>query len=97
MKTCANCIYKDRDLGDNPCRTCMPSGDDKHLENWTGVEVEEGELKFNYVITYTGAYMTTAKSIEEAKAEFNEHFMNESAEIVDIMILGEESKDESTD
>lgn len=59
--------------------------------------MKDNESKFNYVITYTGAYMTTAKSIEEAKAEFNEHFMRESAEIIDIMILDEESKDESTD
>ena len=43
-KTCANCIYKDRKWGDNPCRTCMESGSDNH-ENWTGIDEEETELK----------------------------------------------------
>lgn len=48
-KTCANCIYKDRKWGDNPCRTCMESGSDNH-ENWTGIEEKvvienEGNIK----------------------------------------------------
>ena len=41
-KTCANCIYKDRKWGDNPCRTCMESGSD-NPENWTGIDEEELE------------------------------------------------------
>lgn len=36
MKTCANCIYKNRDWGDNPCRTCFGAVGD--YANWTGVE-----------------------------------------------------------
>lgn len=39
-KTCDNCIYKDREWGDNPCRTC-----DDECDNWVGVDDEEAELK----------------------------------------------------
>ena len=39
MKTCANCFYKNRKWGDNPCRTCF--GVTSDYENWTGIDEEE--------------------------------------------------------
>lgn len=32
-KDCSNCIYKDREWGDNHCRTC-----DEECDNWVGVD-----------------------------------------------------------
>ena len=32
-QTCDNCIYQNRQWGDNPCRTCIPCDDER--ENWT--------------------------------------------------------------
>ena len=59
-KDCSNCIYKDREWGDNPCRTC-----DDECDNWVGVDDEEADKKYETEVITRGNCMMCGKELTE--------------------------------